>query len=166
MGNNLNKPLKVGATIGIIGGGQLGRMLVMSGKKMGFQMIVLDPTLNSPAGQVADRQIVAAFDQISALTELAELCDVITYEFENIEVASLEKAIPLEKLPQGTGLLKITQNRLLEKTFLQSIGCKIASFAEVNRKDWFSMCLKNYSRWIRWKRTSRLKMRRRFLPSD
>ena len=58
MGNNLNKPLKVGATIGIIGGGQLGRMLVMSGKKMGFQMIVLDPTLNSPAGQVADRQIV------------------------------------------------------------------------------------------------------------
>ena len=131
MGNNLNKPLKVGATIGIIGGGQLGRMLVMSGKKMGFQMIVLDPTLNSPAGQVADRQIVAAFDQISALTELAELCDVITYEFENIEVASLEKAIPLEKLPQGTELLKITQNRLLEKTFLQSIGCKIAPFAEV-----------------------------------
>ncbi|MEO2443751.1 ATP-grasp domain-containing protein, partial [Enterococcus faecalis] len=127
----MNKPLKVGATIGIIGGGQLGRMLVMSGKKMGFQMIVLDPTLNSPAGQVADRQIVAAFDQISALTELAELCDVITYEFENIEVASLEKAIPLEKLPQGTGLLKITQNRLLEKMFLQSIGCKIASFAEV-----------------------------------
>ena len=74
---------------------------------MGFQMIVLDPTLNSPAGQVADRQIVAAFDQISALTELAELSDVITYEFENIEVASLEKAIPLEKLPQGTELLKV-----------------------------------------------------------
>ena len=81
-------------------------MLVMSGKN-GFQMIVLDPTLNSPAGQVADRQIVAAFDQTSALTELAELCDVITYEFENIEVASLEKAIPLEKLPQGTELLKL-----------------------------------------------------------
>ena len=73
---------------------------------MGFQMIVLDPTLNSPAGQVADRQIVAAFDQISALTELAELCDVITYEFENIEVPP-RKVIPLEKLPQGTGLLKL-----------------------------------------------------------
>ncbi|MGC3121132.1 5-(carboxyamino)imidazole ribonucleotide synthase, partial [Enterococcus faecalis] len=76
-------------TKGNIGGGQLGRMLDMSGKKMGFQMIELDPTLNSPAGQVADRQIVAAIDQISALTELAELCDVITYEFENIQVASL-----------------------------------------------------------------------------
>ncbi len=58
-------------------------MLVMSGKKMGFQMIVLDPTLNSPAGQVADRQIVAAFlIRYLLLTELAELCDVITYEFE------------------------------------------------------------------------------------
>lgn len=135
-GNNLNKPLKVGATIGIIGGGQLGRMLVMSGKKMGFQMIVLDPTPHSPAGQVADRQIVAAFDHPPALNELAELCDVITYEFENIEAASLEKTIPLEKLPQGTELLKITQNRLLEKTFLQSIGCKVAPFAEVkNQKE-------------------------------
>lgn len=92
---------------------------------MGFQMIVLDPTLNSPAGQVADRQIVAAFDQTSALTELAELCDVITYEFENIEVASLEKAIPLEKLPQGTELLKITQNRLLEKRFFNQLAVRL-----------------------------------------
>ena len=97
---------------------------------MGFQMIVLDPTLNSPAGQVADRQIVAAFDQISALTELAELSDVITYEFENIEVASLEKAIPLEKLPQGTELLKITQNRLLEKRFFNRLAVRLP-FAEV-----------------------------------
>lgn len=116
---------------------------------MGFQMIVLDPTLNSPAGQVADRQIVAAFDQISALTELAELCDVITYEFENIEVASLEKAIPLEKLPQGTGLLKITQNRLLEKCFFNRLAVRLLCGSEKseraatsNRKDWFSMCLK------------------------
>ena len=62
-------------------------MLVMSGKN-GFPNDCVGPTLNSPAGQVADRQIVAAFDQISALTELAELSDVITYEFENIEVAS------------------------------------------------------------------------------
>ena len=126
---------------------------------MGFQMIVLDPTLNSPAGQVADRQIVAAFDQTSALTELAGLSDVITYEFENIEVASLEKAIPLEKLPQGTELLKITQNRLLEKRFFNRLAVRLPlcgsekseRAATSNRKDWFSMCLKNYSRWIRWK---------------
>ena len=91
---------------------------------MGFQMIVLDPTLNSPAGQVADRQIVAAFDQTSALTELAELCDVITYEFENIEVASLEKAIPLEKLPRNR-IVKITQNRLLEKRFFNRLAVRL-----------------------------------------
>ena len=147
MGNNLNKPLKVGATIGIIGGGQLGRMLVMSGKN-GFQMIVLDPTLNSPAGQVADRQIVAAFDQISALTELAELSDVITYEFENIEVAS-RKGHSTRKVATRNRIVKITQNRLLEKRFFNRLAVRLP-FAEVkarraatsNRKDWFSMCLK------------------------
>lgn len=92
---------------------------------MGFQMIVLDPTLNSPAGQVADRQIVAAFDQISALTELAELSDVITYEFENIEVASLEKAIPLEKLPQGTELLKLLKIDCLKKRFFNRLAVRL-----------------------------------------
>lgn len=117
---------------------------------MGFQMIVLDPTLNSPAGQVADRQIVAAFDQISALTELAELSDVITYEFENIEVASLEKAIPLEKVATRNRIVKITQNRLLEKRFFNRLAVRLPlcgskkpeRAATSNRKDWFSMCLK------------------------
>ena len=77
-----------GSIIGVLGGGQLGRMLALAARKMGYKIITLDPTPNSPTGQIADEQIVAAFDDISAALQMAEKCDVITYEFENIAVPS------------------------------------------------------------------------------
>lgn len=120
-----------GQTIGIIGGGQLGRMLCFSAKQMGFQVGVLDPVKSCPAGQVADWQIVAAYDDEKALVELADRCDVLTYEFENVDVETLEIVEKMVPVPQGSELLAITQDRLLEKAFLQAININIAPYATI-----------------------------------
>lgn len=82
--------LQAGSTIGIIGGGQLGRMLAMAAARLSFKTIILEPQADCPAAQVANRQIVAAYDDRAALQELAEACDVITYEFENVPVEAAQ----------------------------------------------------------------------------
>ena len=81
-------PLPPGSTIGIIGGGQLGRMLAMAAARLGYRTVILEPQADCPAAQVANRQIVAAYDDPAALAELAKLCAVVTYEFENVPVAA------------------------------------------------------------------------------
>src|SRR5579864_7492473 len=83
-----NAPIK---TIGVIGGGQLGRMFSLDAKRMGYNVIVLDPQEHSPCGQVADEQIVAAYDDFGAIDELGARTDVVTYEFENVAIASIER---------------------------------------------------------------------------
>jgi 5-(carboxyamino)imidazole ribonucleotide synthase len=79
-----------GSTIGMLGGGQLGRMSTFKARQLGYNVVVLDPTPNSPCGQVADEQIVAGFDDEAALRQLAGKCDVITYEFENVDAQAVE----------------------------------------------------------------------------
>lgn len=86
-----NSVLKPGATIGIIGGGQLGRMLAMAAARLGFETVILEPQADCPAAQVANRQIVAAYDDSNALAELATVSDVITYEFENVPVSAADR---------------------------------------------------------------------------
>ena len=86
---NLVKPLLPGSTIGIVGGGQLGRMMAISAKEMGFKVGVLDPVSDCPAAQVADWHIESVYDDTFALKELARRTDVITYEFENVSVEAL-----------------------------------------------------------------------------
>ncbi|HPR81321.1 MAG TPA: 5-(carboxyamino)imidazole ribonucleotide synthase, partial [Enterococcus sp.] len=86
---NLVKPLMPGATIGIVGGGQLGRMMTISAKQMGFRVGVLDPMENCPTAQIADWHIIADYDDILALEEMAKRSDVMTYEFENVSVEAL-----------------------------------------------------------------------------
>lgn len=103
------------ATIGIVGGGQLGRMLALAAKPMGYRVGILEPTPDSPAGQVADFQIMADYDDEAALMALAERSDVLTYEFENVDLSTLEAASALAALPQGTELLAISRDRLREK---------------------------------------------------
>ena len=117
---NLVKELRPGATIGIIGGGQLGKMLTMSAKKMGFQVGVLDPAENCPTAQIADWHIIADYDDVLALEEVARRSDVVTYEFENVNVDALSTITGLVPVPQGTDLLAITQDRLMEKSFLEA----------------------------------------------
>lgn len=120
-----------GSTIGIVGGGQLGRMMAMSAKTMGFRVGVLDPTSDCPASQVADWHIVASYEDNLALTELARRSDVITYEFENVSVEALNNLLPEANIPQGTDMLAITQDRLLEKSFLEANNIVIAPYSTI-----------------------------------
>lgn len=120
--------IKPGETIGIIGGGQLGQMMALSAKEMGFVVGVLDPTPDCPAAQVADFSITAPYDDTAAIKELTEKSAVITYEFENVDAKVLKKIVPSNKLPQGIDLLTISQNRKNEKKFLESLKLPIAPF--------------------------------------
>ena len=129
----LSKLIRPGSTIGIIGGGQLGRMMAFSAKERGYKIAVLDPTPDCPTAQVADWHIEAAYDDEGALKELAELSDVLTYEFENVDAETIERVREQVDVtvPQGTELLVITQNRLNEKEFLKNTGIPIASYAKI-----------------------------------
>ena len=119
-----------GATIGVLGGGQLGRMMALAGSAMGYRFVALDPTPDAPCGQVAD-QIVAAYDDVEAARELARRADVITYEFENVDadVAALLEAEAY--VPQGSALLRTTQHRLREKRAVEAAGARVAPYAEI-----------------------------------
>ncbi len=132
----LNKKfLLTNSTIGIIGGGQLGRMMALSAKAMGYRIIVLDPTKDCPAAQVSDEQIIADYDDKVALRELAEKAEVVTYEFENIDYDALKMTQDLVDVPQGAELLSITQDRILEKAYLESANINIAPYAIIVDKE-------------------------------
>ncbi len=119
-------------TIGILGGGQLGRMLTLEAKRMGYRVVTLEPFPASPAGQVADEQIVAAYDDLRAIGELGARCDVVTYEFENIPLESVRALESDRRLVRPSGdVLRITQDRILEKSFVCEAGAAVAPFASV-----------------------------------
>ncbi len=122
------KTILPGQTIGIIGGGQLGRMMGLAAKEAGFRIAVLDPTADSPCGQIADIKIIAAYDDEAALQELAKVSDVITYEFENIDYEGLKRLGTIAYVPQGAELVRITQNRMNEKAEIRSSGAPIANY--------------------------------------
>ncbi|WP_225434254.1 5-(carboxyamino)imidazole ribonucleotide synthase [Peribacillus tepidiphilus] len=131
--NSLNKKVILpGQTIGIIGGGQLGRMMALSAKASGFKIAVLDPTTNCPCGQVADIEITAAYDDLNGLRKLADVSDVITFEFENISADALDWLKEHAYIPQGSELLKITQNRILEKQAITKSGVEVAPYAVIS----------------------------------
>src|SRR5215469_16239438 len=123
-------------TIGVIGGGQLGRMFALDAKRMGYYVVTLDPQEHSPCGQVADEQIVASYGDLAAIEELGRRSDVITYEFENIDINSVRH---LEKLgyrvTPSSDVLHVTQNRILEKQFARDAGLATTEFAHVCNVD-------------------------------
>lgn len=118
----MNKVLLPKKTIGIIGGGQLGQMMSASAKEMGYKVIILDPQVNCSAAQVSDDQIVAEYDDIEKLIELAKECDVLTYEFENVDANAINEVKKYTQVPQGIKALSVTQNRITEKDFIESCG--------------------------------------------
>ncbi len=128
--------MKTVETIGVIGGGQLGRMFALDAKRMGYYVVTLDPQEHSPCGQVADEQIVAAYEDLSAIEELGRRSDVITYEFENIHIGSVRH---LENLgyhvTPSSSVLRVTQNRILEKQFARNAGLATTEFAHVRNAD-------------------------------
>ena len=119
-------------TIGIIGGGQLGRMLAMAAARLNLRTVILEPQADCPAAQVANTQIVAAYDDPDALAELARLSDVVTYEFENVPVSAAEAladAVPVYPPPRA---LEVSQDRLVEKRFIRDCGILTADFSAVD----------------------------------
>ncbi|WP_078382299.1 5-(carboxyamino)imidazole ribonucleotide synthase [Sutcliffiella halmapala] len=120
------------SVVGIIGGGQLGRMMAVAARAMGYQIAVLDPTPNSPCGQLADFEITAAFNDMEAIKKLAEISDVVTYEFENIDYEALTWLEENAYLPQGSQVLKVSQHRGTEKRAMEAAGLQVAPFIEVN----------------------------------
>ncbi len=126
--------LKFGDTIGIIGGGQLGKMMAQSAQKMGFKVICLDPNPDSPCKSVAHEFITAAYDDEEALHELGEKSDVITYEFENISAEQLIRLTQKFNIPQGYQAIQLLQDRLTEKQTLQQAGSKIVPFLPIKEE--------------------------------
>ncbi|SEM92178.1 5-(carboxyamino)imidazole ribonucleotide synthase [Mesobacillus persicus] len=130
-----NRVILPGETIGIVGGGQLGKMMTIAAKSMGFRVVVLDPTDDCPCGQVADEQIIGEYGDLQAIKQLAEKSVVITYEFENIQAEALEWLTNHAHVPQGTELLKITQDRIQEKAAIQSAGVDVAPYTVIEHID-------------------------------
>ncbi|RUU42697.1 5-(carboxyamino)imidazole ribonucleotide synthase, partial [Mesorhizobium sp. M2C.T.Ca.TU.002.02.1.1] len=110
--------LAPGSTIGIIGGGQLGRMLAMAAARLGYRVVELEPQPDCPAAQVANRQIVAAYDDPAALADLAAASAVVTYEFENVPVAAAQMLAAMVPVYPPARALEVAQDRLTEKSFL------------------------------------------------
>lgn len=131
---NFNK-LKFGDTIGIIGGGQLGKMMAQSAQKKGFKVVCLDPNADSPCKPVAHEFINAAYDDEQALQELGRKTDVITYEFENISADQLQHLTEQFNIPQGYQAIQLLQDRLTEKQTLEQAGSKIVPFLSVQSND-------------------------------
>ncbi|MBO9449049.1 5-(carboxyamino)imidazole ribonucleotide synthase [Tropicibacter sp. R16_0] len=131
----MTEALTTGATIGILGGGQLGRMLSVAASRLGFKTHVFEPGANPPAGHVADQVTTAAYDDAEALERFAQAVDVITYEFENIPTEALDLLEAHKPIRPGREALRVSQDRLTEKTFLQGLGLKTAPFADITDLD-------------------------------
>ncbi len=123
--------LPTGATIGILGGGQLGRMLSVAASRLGFKTHIFEPGAEPPAGQVAHRVTTASYDDATALEHFAQSVDVITYEFENIPTSALDILEKLRPIRPGREALRVSQDRLTEKGFLRDLGLTTAPFADV-----------------------------------
>ncbi|MCF8505010.1 MAG: 5-(carboxyamino)imidazole ribonucleotide synthase [Caulobacter sp.] len=126
-------PLPPGSTIGILGGGQLGRMLALAAARLGLDVVILTPDAGSPASKVARETLVAAYDDQAALERLAAMADVVTYEFENVPAATVE-ALNALGAPTAPGqlALAVAQDRVAEKTFLNAALSPTVAFATIN----------------------------------
>lgn len=126
------KALPRGSTIGILGGGQLGRMLAQAAATLGYRTHIFDPDENAPAGQVTDGTTAAPYDDEAALAAFADAVDVITYEFENIPVATVEFLSNTTPVRPGARALEVAQDRLTEKTFVNDVGGATAPFHAID----------------------------------
>ncbi|MCK0119263.1 5-(carboxyamino)imidazole ribonucleotide synthase [Loktanella sp. F6476L] len=127
----MSNHLPVGATIGILGGGQLGRMLSVAASRLGLKTHIFEPGANPPAADVAHAVTTASYDDVAALTTFAQSVDVITYEFENIPTSALDVLENIKPIHPNRKALATSQDRLTEKTFLQDLGLQTAPFANV-----------------------------------
>jgi 5-(carboxyamino)imidazole ribonucleotide synthase len=132
MTNKAGLPLEPGSTIGILGGGQLGRMLALAASRLGFNVHVFCPEENSPAFKVAEKSYAFDYDDSQALARFAQATDVITYEFENVPAHTAAYLSAKTPLYPNAGALKVAQDRLAEREFLISTGISIAPFHAIS----------------------------------
>jgi 5-(carboxyamino)imidazole ribonucleotide synthase len=125
------KPLVPGATIGVLGGGQLGRMLAVTARQMGYRIIVLDPSARCPTAQVSDGVVVGALDDLEAGRHLAKQVDVITLDTEHVPAHILAELETIAPVRPGASVLRTIQDRLVQKEFLDRIGMPQATWAPV-----------------------------------
>jgi 5-(carboxyamino)imidazole ribonucleotide synthase len=120
-----------GATVGVLGSGQLGRMFAIAARRMGYRVHTLSPDTDTPTGQIADREVVAAYDDLDAVRDFARGVDVVTFEFENVSAAAAEAAAEHAPVRPAGSVLHTTQHRLREKGFLANAGIPVTPFAPV-----------------------------------
>lgn len=126
-------PVLPGETLGIVGGGQLGRMLAMAARRMGYRVHVLEPTPDAPAAALADHVTVAPYDDVDAVRQFARDVDVVTLEFENVSSAALEAAAEFAPVRPGPEVLHLTQDRGREKRFLRDLGLPRVTYEHLAR---------------------------------
>ncbi len=136
--------LKPGEAIGIIGGGQLGRMLAMAAARLGFRTIILEPQEECPAEQVASSHITADYDDAEALETLAALCHIVTYEFENVPLQAAQALVQKKPVFPPPKALEVAQDRLVEKNFLVECGIETARFAAVDSQQQLEQALEEF----------------------
>ncbi|WP_132997751.1 5-(carboxyamino)imidazole ribonucleotide synthase [Sulfitobacter pontiacus] len=127
----MTEALKTGATIGILGGGQLGRMLAVAAARLGFRTHIFEPGANPPAGDVAHALTTAGYDDVDALTAFAKSVDIVTFEFENIPTDALDVIENITPIRPNREALRTSQDRLVEKQFLEGLGLTVAPFADI-----------------------------------
>ncbi|MBK8985847.1 MAG: 5-(carboxyamino)imidazole ribonucleotide synthase [Chloroflexi bacterium] len=127
----MNRPFLPPSTIGILGSGQLGRMLALAARQMGYRVHVFSPDRHSPTGQIADQEFTAPYNDLDAVRQFAQSVDVVTYEFENVPAATAVTCAQFAPLHPGPQALHIAQNRLREKEFMVKHGLPVTPFVEV-----------------------------------
>ncbi len=125
----MSLPILPGAMLGVLGGGQLGRMFVHAAQAMGYRVTVLDPDSHAPAGAAADRHLCAAYDDPAALDELAATCAAVTTEFENVPAAAMQRLAERVRVTPSADAVAIAQDRILEKNFIRDAGLGVVPFA-------------------------------------
>ncbi|HVW83794.1 MAG TPA: ATP-grasp domain-containing protein, partial [Bryobacteraceae bacterium] len=120
-----------GATIGVLGSGQLGRMFAIAARRMGYRVHTLSPDRDTPTGQIADIEIDAPYEDLDAVRSFASAVDVVTFEFENVPAATAEAAAECALVRPAGDVLHVTQHRLREKTFLSKHGFPVTRFEAI-----------------------------------
>ncbi len=128
-------PILPGATVGVLGSGQLGRMFALAARRLGYRVHTFSPDTDTPTGQIADREVVAEYDDLDAVRDFARQVDVVTFEFENVPAETAEAVSQVVPVRPGGEVLHVAQNRLREKTFLARHGIPCAPFRHVTSRE-------------------------------
>src|SRR5687767_677670 len=128
----MDRPILPGSVIGVLGGGQLGRMFAIAARKMGYRVYTLAPEDDTPNRQVSDKRFPAQYDDLDKVRHFANVVDVVTFEFENIPVTTIAEIEKLKPVRPSGAILHLTQHRLREKMFLKGAGFPVTSFRRID----------------------------------